>query len=273
MRRALTAALALFTLVFVAFEGGRETLHPRVDLPEQNPTARYSALLVQVVTFDGYVDYEELEKQRGVLDEYVAWIAHSRAWRLERPVDRPADYLNAYNALVLYQVLERGRPDSVLNVTGWLPVPGARFFKTTQFKVGRERVTLSEMMHERIRNAMLDYRVHAAMTRASMSSPPMRNELYVRRSLVVQLRHQMTRWMNDERGVRFDGHVPVFNSIFREYARDFEFWSAGQSLCEIASRNAAGELRQRLLGADATGCKHRFAEHDWALNDRRLNRD
>ena len=110
MRRALTAALALFTLVFVAFEGGRETLHPRVDLPEQNPTARYSALLVQVVTFDGYVDYEELEKQRGVLDEYVAWIAHSRAWRLERPVDRPADYLNAYNALVLYQVLERGGP-------------------------------------------------------------------------------------------------------------------------------------------------------------------
>lgn len=247
--------------------GCRESMGPRVDLPEDNPTPRYAALLAKVVTYDGYVDYDALELERGPLDEFVAWMADSRAWKYERPVDRPADFMNAYNALVMYQVLERERPKSVLSVRGWIPVPGARFFATTQFKLGREWLSLSEIEHERVRNSLLDYRVHAALNCASRSCPPMRRDLYTRKSLGIQLREQMGRWVNDDRGLYFDEDEVVFSPIFEWYGRDFAFWSAGQSLCEIALRYATQARALKLQAAAESGCKHRFFEYDWALND------
>ena len=264
MRRKLfLAAVLIATTTWI---GCKESMRPSVPLSEANPTPRYAALLSEVVTYDGYIDYDKLEAKRGPLDDFIAWIADSRAWRLERPVDRPADYMNAYNALVMYQVLERKRPKSVLDVQGWIPVPGAKFFSTTQFKVGREWVSLSEIEHERVRNTMLDYRVHAALNCGSRSCPPMRRDLYVRKAIALQLREQMARWVADDRGLYFEDGVVVFNPIFDWYARDFEFWSAGLSLCEIARRHATGKRQHELVLADQDGCKHRFFEYDWSLN-------
>lgn len=247
--------------------GCRESMGPRVEVPEGNPTAAYAQLIAEVVTYEGYVDYGLLEQKRGPLDDYVSWMANSRAWRLERPVDRVDEFLNAYNALVLYQVLERGRPSSVLDVKGWIPVPGARFFATTQFKLGREWVSLSEIEHERVRQTALDYRVHAAMNCGARSCPPMRRDLYGKKSLNLQLREQMARWVNDDRGLWFDGDVVVFNPIFEWYERDFTFWSAGLDLCEVASRYATVERQKKLQAASKAGCPHRFFEYDWRLND------
>ncbi len=245
----------------------KETMLPTVEPPKTSPVPAYAALLTEVVTQDGYVDYDRLEARRKPLDDFVAWMAYSRPWRYERPVDRPADYLNAYNALVLYQVLERGRPRSVLEVQGWFGPPGTKFFLTTQFQIGRERVSLSEIEHERVRNTLLDYRVHAAMNCASASCPPLRRDLYTRRGLGLQLREQFARWIADDRGLYFEGDHVVFNPIFDWFARDFWFWSAGESLCEIARRHAVGLRQRNLTIAEERGCPHRFFDYDWSLND------
>lgn len=254
-------------LTLLVLLGCRESMGPRVEVSEgRSASDAYAGLLAEVVTYDGYVDYELLEKKRGPLDDYVAWMANSRAWRLERPVDRVDEFLNAYNALVLYQVLERGRPSSVLDVKGWIPVPGAKFFAGTQFKLGREWVSLSEIEHERVRQTSLDYRVHAAMNCGARSCPPLRRDLYSRKGLNLQLREQMARWINDDRGLWFDGDTVVFNPIFDWYARDFAFWSAGENLCEIASHFAMSEREGRLKSASKAGCPHRFFDYDWSLN-------
>lgn len=267
MRRNAIAIATAVLAVVLCLGSCRESMYPAVDQTEANPTPKYAALLREVVTYDGYVDYDKLEASRGPLDEYVAWIAYSRAWRLERPIDRPADYINAYNALVLYQVLERGRPKSVMDVQGWLPVPGAKFFAMTQFKLGREWVSLSEIEHERVRNTLLDYRVHAALNCASRSCPPFRRDLYSDKSLGMQLRSQMQRWIADDRALYLEGDTVVFSPIFDWYARDFEFWSAGLNICEIARKHALGPRQQELTVAARDGCKHRFFEYDWSLND------
>ncbi len=222
-----------------------------------------------MVTDDGYVDYDLLESERETLDKYVAWLATPGAWQGKTTKDWHARYLNVYNTLVLYQVVERGRPNSVLEPRRLLPIDGAAFFLETQFNLGGDEwLSLSEIEHERIRQKELDLRDHAAMNCASMSCPPLRSELYRPASLQGQLDDQMSRWvMDDERGLRFEGDKVLFNPIFDWYARDFEFWTAGLDLCTIASQYASGRRQQRLVDLAAQGCPHAFFGYDWRLND------
>lgn len=244
----------------------RPVMAPKVPAPDFDPSDAWEALLGQVVTADGLVDYDKLEANRGPLDEYVAWIGKYR--RPPRSNQRHAFMLNAYNALVLYQVLERGRPASVQDVDGWLPKPGSAFFYETAFLVDGTPTSLDEIGTEYLRFKQLDYRDHAAMNGASRSSPPLRPSLYDTTHVEKQLREQMMRWVADDaRGVRVEDGVAVFSPIFDWYGYDFDFQTQGDDLCSIASRFAAGAKKLALRKASAVGCPHRYFEFDDALND------
>jgi hypothetical protein len=236
--------------------------------PEQEPAEEYASLLEEVVTDDGYVDYAKLEADRRPLDRYVAWLSGENPLRGKQTGDHHAFWLNAYNALALFEVLERGRPATVLDVKGWLPMLGAGFFRETQFKVEDDWLTLGEIQDERLRWMELDLRDQAAMTRASRSGPPMRKELYTRGDLERQLRDQMRRWLDDDdRGVRVEDDRAVFNPIFQWYARDFDFFSAGKDICEIASNYTSAKKSRELSDLSERGCPHAFFDYDWRLND------
>lgn len=226
-------------------------------------------LLTWIVDENGLVDYDLLEQHRGRLDAYIAWLATEEAWPGKLTKDWHAQYLNAYNALVLYQVLERGRPASVLDVQGILPIGGYRFFHGTQFLVGDGWITLSEIENERVRHKELDYRDHAALNCASKSCPPLRNELYKSKGLTTQLDDQFARWMNDEqRGVRIEDGEAVFSPIFDWYAHDFDFFTAGIDPCTLAaSVIRKPKVRQQLYELSAQGCPRRYFDYDWSLND------
>lgn len=248
--------------------GCRETLvshgHPRGAGPA------WEATLERIVQPDGTVDYDALEADRSGLDDYVAWIASGQEMRGKKKADHHDFWLNAYNALVIFQVLERGRPASVMDVDGWLPVPGSGFFLETQFQVGVDALSLSEIEHERVRMKELNYRDHAALNCASLGCPPLRPELYVKERLKEQLTEQMDLWMADrEKGVRVEDGVAVFSPIFDWYAFDFEFTSGGLNPCEIAAQHTVGPIRDELAALGRTGCPHRFMGYDWRLNDAR----
>lgn len=230
---------------------------------------RWEALLDKIVDERGLVDYDTLEQERSALDDYVAWLGDERAWAGRLTKDWHAQYLNVYNALVLFQVLERGRPASVLDVKGIVPYSGFAFFHGTQFPLGVETLTLSEIENERVRWKEMDLRDHAAMNCASMSCPPLRGELYRGPALQAQLDDQMRRWLSDEtRGVRIEGGRAVFNPIFDWFSRDFHFFSAGQDPCTIAAKYVddpalVAELQQ-LAEQD---CPRDYFPYDWSLND------
>jgi len=245
----------------------RSPMYPPIPL-DGDPRKAYTAMLGQVVTEEGLVDYDLIEANRRPLDRMVAWLGDESSYKGKKARHRHAYWLNAYNALVLYQVMERDRPSSVLEPKGWLPMDGSAFFFETTFEVGERRLSLSEIEHERIRHTELDFRDHAALNCASMSCPPMRNELYRTERLQEQLREQMEVWvMDDERGVRIEDGEVVFNPIFDWFERDFIFTSAGMSICEIAVSYADGPKKKRLRRLADNGCPHRFFEYDWSLND------
>jgi len=235
--------------------------------PTRDALDGWDAALAEVVTEDGYVDYDALEEHRDALIDYVAWLGSEEAWVGRVTKDWHAQYLNSYNALVLFQILERHRPASVMDVRDWFPADGAAFFHLTQFELGVEHLTLSEIENERLRWKEMDYRDHAALNCGARSSPPMRAELYRTPIVQEQLENQMRRWvMDDARGVRIDDDKAHFNPMFDWYARDFAFFSAGQDLCTIASQHAGGSKRRRLEELAAQGCPHDFFPFDWALN-------
>ena len=257
----------LLCLLVVTF-GCRETLVPAVQIEEgENPTQEWDRALRYVVTPDGYVNYKALNERRDVLERYVAWLALDIGWRKDRVTERPADYINAYNALVMYQIVERNLSTSVMDVPSLIPIAGAGFFATTDFQIGGDKLSLAEIENERVRHSMLDYRVHAALNCGSRSCPPLRASLYTQRGLQMQLREQMGRWINDPRGLEIDpdGNL-VFNPIFKWFELDFTFWSAGKDLCEIAARHAKGYLSTDLLKRSREGCAHTYFEYDWSLN-------
>lgn len=256
-------------LVLLLALGCREPLVPDRPPPATDPSAAWAALLRRAVDPHGYVHYDLLERERDTLEDYVAWLGGPTPWERHRVGRRLALYLDAWNALVLYQVLERGRPDSVLDVRGWLPGPGSGFFVETRFRLGREWRSLSEIAHQLVRHAELDVRAHAALSCAAMSCPPVRPELYTRGgNLLAKLEDQMRRWLaDDERGVRIEGDVAVFNPIFDRYARDFSAWTAGADPCTLAAGFTSGEKQARLLDLAAQGCPRRFFPFDARLND------
>lgn len=249
--------------------GCRESLSSRGMAYDEAPRA-WAELLARVVTLEGAVDYDLLEREREPLDDYVAWITTDAAWTGRANKDWHAQYLNIYNALVLFQVVERERPESVRDVGGLVPVPGYTFFHGTQFRVDMEWLSLAEIENERIRWKEMDYRDHAALVCGARSCPPLRAELYRTPSLQGQLDDQMNRWvMDDERGVRVEDGVAVFNPIFDWYARDFEFFSAGRDPCTLAAEHATGKKRIGLLELAAEGCPRTFFDYDWSLNEAR----
>ena len=227
--------------------------------------------LRDVVTPEGLVDYDRLEDRREDLEGYVAWLGTGEAWQGRLTRDFHGRYLNAYNALVMYQVLERGRPASVRDPRRLIPAAGAAFFLETQFKLGPDWLSLSEIEHERLRLKEMDIRDHAALNCASMSCPPLLNELYRSQPRVLsgQLDEQMTRWVMDDRALRFEGEKLFFNPIFEWYSRDFRFWSAGLDLCSITAEYASGKRRKKLERAADLGCPHAYFEYDWSLNEAR----
>lgn len=245
----------------------REPMPPRVPAA-RDAVQRWDLALRAVVTDDGLVDYDALDSRRDDLDVFVAFLARPTTLAGPLKTERHAFWINAYNALTLYQVLERGRPASVLDVPGWLPIPGSGFFLETEFAVGHERLSLSDIEHERVRMLELDYRDHAALNCASRSCPPLRAGLYDQPNLASQLDEQMRRWIADpERGLRIESDVVVFSPIFEWYAKDFAFFSAGEDLCTLAARYADPPLADALRDRAAAGCPHRFFSYDWSLND------
>ena len=143
-------------------------------------------------------------------------------------------------------------------------------FVDTAFDVGRDRLSLWEIEHERVRRRQEDVRVHAAMNCASRSCPPMMRSVYREKVLEAQLDRQMKRWVNDPaRGVRIEGGEAVFSAIFDWFSADFHLWTGGVDLCTTAAAYAEPELAGGLKALSAAGCPHRFAPYDWRLNDTR----
>lgn len=229
--------------------------------------ADWEKVLAAAVTDDGFVRYEHLTENRAgardALYRYVGQVGavspDNRPELFPTRADKLAYYLNAYNALALYAVLNRGLPANTL-LSG---LPGSIYLVDT-FPVGGKGTTLHNL-EGKIRQYE-DPRIHFALNCMSNSCPPLRKQAYAGDALDDQLTDQGHRYLSDGRGAVPDGERVKLGGIFGMYGGDFL----------DAYRKRTGRKDATLLEAikeyapegsqvrDARG--HKIMGYDWGLN-------
>ena len=104
-------------LLLLFLVGCKVTHEPPVPTPTEDPSVAWDAVLGEIVTEEGFVDYDRLAARQEPLDRYVAWVSRGRV-----PLgmsERFAWWINAHNALALHLILAEGRPASVRDLPAW----------------------------------------------------------------------------------------------------------------------------------------------------------
>ncbi len=196
--------------------------------------------------------------------DYAAW--HENAADLERldgvaegiAKGRPegsrdarlAWYLNAYNALILDEILER-YPYANTN-----PLRRKAFFSGKDLDVAGEKMSFDRLEHEIIRPEFKEPLIHFALNCASVSCPPLLDRAYTAERLDADLRRQALKFLDgsNPEGLRVKGRAVHITPLFQWFSEDF-----GDD--PLAFING---VRDEPLPRDA---KVKYLNWDWTLNE------
>ncbi|MBF9254505.1 DUF547 domain-containing protein [Pontibacter sp. 172403-2] len=170
--------------------------------------------LLQEHVQEGRVNYKALLQHKKQLQQLVREIS---SYNLNGATasEQKAFYLNAYNVLVLQQVLQHYPVKSVKDIPG--------FFDKIKFKVAGQQLTLNELESKKLREPFHDARLHFALVCAAMSCPPLRNEAYTPAAVERQLEDQARHTLQHGRFIRVqpDAKRVLVSEIFKWYRPDF----------------------------------------------------
>jgi hypothetical protein len=228
---------------------------PRVT-PEAgaSPEGAWAAVLSRHVDERGRVDFAGVAARPRELEVFVAWLATTSPARdpeaFSFPESRLAYWLNAYNALAMYNVIRSGIPPELDSIK-------VRFFGLTRFTIGGRAMSLNTL-ETRIVRPIGDPRVHFALNCMVRGCPRLSRVPYEAGRIEEQLDAAARLFLNEERNVQLlpDRSTVRFSDILRFYEGDF--------LKQAASLTAyANGYRESKIPA---GWKEEFIPYDWIVN-------
>jgi Protein of unknown function, DUF547 len=232
-------------LLCLAAAAGCAQLVPAPDAdPGPQPHDAWQRVLERFVDDAGRVDYAGLARERADLERFVAWI---HATGVEgQPL---AYHLDAYNALAMYNALERGVPRSL---DGFEKL---RFFVLRKFALGGTPLSLYAYENDFIRR-FGDERVHFALNCMAAGCPRLPRMPFRGADLDAALEREARRFLNEERNVQVDhtARRVRLSSILDWYAADFP------PLVAYVSRYRTEPIPE--------GYRVEFIPYDWTLNAR-----
>jgi len=218
----------VLTLIFVASgcqSGGADIAPiPLAAIPGSFSNADWATVLSAVVTPDGYLKWNDLQSDangvRASLMTYIGLInAVSPANHPElfaTANDRVAYWINAYNAMCVYAVVQHNYPGTML--TG--QPPGA-ILSDQEFTFGGQMMSLDELVRIQL-EPVGDPRIFFAFSFCAISSPPLRSTPYDGAVLDAQLVDQGQRYLSDPRAAVRDGDAVKLNDLLTSmHAYDF----------------------------------------------------
>jgi hypothetical protein len=168
--------------------------------PLQPPEEAWARVLKAAVDAQGRVDFHALIAHHADLDRYVAWIYERSPERwpdlYRTRAHAVAFHVNAYNALVLYNLLQAGVPDSLSRSER------KRLFEKRKLLVGGQPLTLAAYREQVL--GIGAPRLRFAITRHAMSDPPLAREPYGAAALDAQLDRAERAFFADERKLSLD---------------------------------------------------------------------
>ncbi|WP_233612271.1 DUF547 domain-containing protein [Corallococcus sp. AB045] len=281
-RRARWFAVATMAVLVVLAAGA--WLYVRGALPAPVPPAAgpfgYTdyAQALNHVRPSGDLDFEGLKRDRAALERFVASLAavspHRKPELFPSPEDGMSYWINAYNALVLMQLVER-YPNGV--EASWF----GRFYWGRTWPVGGERLTLYALEQRILLGEYADPRVHFALFRGTRGGPRLDGAPYQPEFLDAQLNDASRQYVGDARNVKLEDKTVRLAHLFEERKEDFlnalpegrggnvlQFvWAFLPDTCEERPGcDTRGDL-DRACGPDLDKCRIAFVPEDTSLPD------
>ena len=220
--------------------------------------ANWAVVLNKFVDDEGRVDFERLSKDRKELDTFVAYVnSTSPASHPQQFGDRDAViayHLNAYNALAMHGVIEKGIPSGFNSF-----FKRAAFFKFRKVIIGGEKTSLYDYENDVIR-PMGDARVHFALNCMVKDCPRLPREPFLAASLDEQLQSASFEFFNKEKHLRLDAKKKIVHvsSILDFYTEDYV--SSGKA------RDLVPYINQFRTSPVPEDFKVKFIPYDWTIN-------
>ncbi|MEO7793993.1 MAG: DUF547 domain-containing protein [Thermoanaerobaculia bacterium] len=184
----------------------------------------WGATLEHFVDERGRVDYAGLAGDRTQLDRYLASLDQaspdSTPDLFPTRTDQLAYWLNAYNAVVIAGVLDRGVQTPSVWGDGFL---GIGFFTVDRARLGGRLLSLKELEDDIVRSRFRDPRVHAALNCASIGCPRLPRRAFESSTLEADLDSGMREFVSDPRHCRVDPATRTvwLSKIFAWFEEDF----------------------------------------------------
>jgi hypothetical protein len=214
-------------------------------------TDAYDRLLKKYVTSGGvkYAAWKGNAADMKELQSVVDGIAAANAGSLSRN-EQLAFYINAYNAWILHEALDKYPTKSVKDTF-------FTFFTSKRIKVAGEQTSFNALEKETIRSKFGEARVHFALNCASQSCPPLSTDAFRGGNVESQFEKLARNFVNSPKGVTYqDGaKTAELSKIFDWYKDDFK---EGGPLGFINKR------RSKPLPNDV---KISYQDYNWSLNE------
>ena len=252
-------------ILFSYFLACHQTHIPK-DVATPQAPQHWKKLLGQAVK-DSRVDYELIINNRNVLEEYMAWLAThgplTDRYSIRQEKKKICYYVNAYNAAVIYGVLQHWPIDSVSDVdAGWFYGENTGFFLGQQFVIDGDTTTLFHLEQDLILGQFQDPRLHAALNCASKGCPALR--YWDTKNFDEELDQHWQKFIRSNTKKTDDGWS--VSELFFWYRQDLVGWSHASNLCTYLAPYLIGDAHV-WMNTHKQDCPISSFPYDWSLND------
>lgn len=202
---------------------------------------------------NGLVDYHAIKSNPAKLNALVNYIGSASLTNASKQ-EKKAFYINAYNVLVINQVIKNYPVKSPMDVTG--------FFDKNKHKVAGESLALNDLENKKLRAVYKDSRLHFVLVCAALSCPTIANYAYKPAILEQQLNARTRLALNSASFIRVksaDKKV-LISEIFKWYKADF----TNETSTLTAYLN---KYRKTKVPA---GYKIGYYTYNWTLNKKKI---
>lgn len=195
---------------------------------------------------NGLVDYTAIQQNQQTLTSLRNQIAAASLGSADANT-RQAFYINAYNILVIGQVVDNYPLTSPLRVSG--------FFDGQRFTVAGEKITLNQLEKDNLLKTYEDARYHFVLVCGALGCPPIIAEAYLPNTLEQQLERQTRLALNDNNFIKVTDEKVEVSQIFDWYTSDF-----GGSKATVV--DYINRYRSEALPSNQIN----YYNYDWRLN-------
>jgi hypothetical protein len=213
---------------------------------------------------EGKVDYRAWKKEdMSVFQKYVKDLGECVVADM-RSSDQKAFWINAYNALAIYGVLQN-LPDNPWRVKFFSikKVPG--FFDVVTYKVAGENLTLDQIRAKKLVERFQDARIHCVLVVPAVSAPAAQSEVIRGEDVEDTIDYLTKLFLSDFRKNNLNGREGILylSEIFSWYEGDF-VTRKGMSIVDFVIPFMSGAARTYLEWNKTLPVK--YMPYSWGLN-------